>query len=77
MEKEKPVVQYVGEAKVYVWPYSPKDKPIFVADLPLILNHPLLGEERGVRTSQIVKHPDENGRFETRNTIYEKVESAA
>jgi len=74
---EKPVVQYVGEAKVYVWPYSPEDKPVYVARIPFVLNHPTLGEEHDIRTSQIIKHPDENGRFETLNTIYEKVESAA
>jgi len=72
---EKPVVQYVGEAKVYVWPYSPEDKPVYVARIPLALNHPTLGKCPDIRTSRIVKQPDESGRFETLNTIYEKVES--
>lgn len=71
--KTKQVVQYVGNATVYLWPWS--NKEIYVAHLPLALNHPKLGRCYDVRTSRIVKQPDESGRFETLNTIYEKVES--
>lgn len=78
MEKEltvktKQVVQYVGDATVHLWPWS--NEEIYVARLPWVLNHPRLGKSQNIRTSQIIKHPDENGRFETLNTIYEKVES--
>jgi hypothetical protein len=75
MEKEKQLVQYVGEARLYIWPFSPESAPFYVANIPLALNHPKLGRCYDVRTSRIVKHPDETGRFETVNTIYEKVES--
>jgi hypothetical protein len=73
--KTKQLVQYVGKAEICVWPYSPENKPVYVARIPLVLNHPSLGRERDIRSSRIVKHPDETGRFETVNTIYEKVES--
>lgn len=72
---EKQVVQYVGEARLYIWPYSPEDAPFYVASVPLALNHPRLGRCLDVRTSRVIKEPDESGRFETVNTIYEKVES--
>lgn len=72
---EKQVVQYVGEARIYIWPFSPEDAPFYVAKVPLALNHPKLGRCYDVRTSRIIKQPDESGRFETLNTIYEKVES--
>jgi len=75
MEKEKQVVQYVGEAEIHRWEFSPRNKPVYVARIPLVLNHPRLGRERDIRSSRIVKHPDKTGRFETVNTIYEKVES--
>jgi hypothetical protein len=71
--KTKQVVQYVGNATVYLWPWTKEE--VYVARLPLALNHPKLGRCYDVRTSRILKQPDESGRFETLNTIYEKVES--
>jgi hypothetical protein len=78
MEKEltvktKQVVQYVGNATIHLWPWTTEE--VYVARLPFVLNHPTLGKCPDVRTSRIIKQPDESGRFETLNTIYEKVES--
>ncbi len=67
----KPVVHYVGKAKFFIWPYSQEDNPILLGYLEEITDHPRLGNEFGVRTSTIIVPTDENGRFETLNTIYE------
>jgi hypothetical protein len=67
----KPVVHYKGEAKVYVWPYSPENNPTLIGYLEEVTDHPYLGREFGVRTSKIIVPPNESGQFETLNTIYE------
>jgi len=64
--KEKPVVYYVGLAKVWHWNDDPT-KP--VASLPLVLDHPVLGNCKNVRTS-IVVHQYFDGTIETKNTVY-------
>jgi hypothetical protein len=70
----KPEVQYQGTLYIKEWPWIADDEPkIYVAVLPLVLNHPHLGECEQVRTSPIVKWPDEQGNFETKNTRYVRV----
>jgi hypothetical protein len=72
----KPVVHYIGEAQIYVWPYSEEDNPILVGYLPKVIDHPYLGYTLNVRTSQIIVPPDESGKFETLNTIYEPYQNS-
>jgi len=67
----KPVVHYRDEAKIFIWPHSQKDNPILLGYLEEVTDHPRLGNGFEVRTSTIIVPPDENGRFETLNTIYE------
>ncbi len=69
MNKEKPVVYYIGVAKVWYW-NDDITKP--VASLPLVLDHPQLGNCYNVRTSVIVQQYFD-GTIETRNTIYKPI----
>ncbi len=69
MNKEKPVVYYIGVAKVWYW-NDDTTKP--VASLPLVLDHPQLGNCYNVRTSVIVQQYFD-GTIETRNTIYKPI----
>ena len=64
--KGKPVVYYVGVAKIWYWNDDPT-KP--VASLPYVVDHPHLGTCSNVRTS-IVLCQCFDGTIETMNTIY-------
>jgi len=64
----KPVVHYVGTPTFTSWPWN---KDIILGLLPEVLDHPLLGYEFDVRTSNVIVPIDSEGRFETLNTIYE------
>lgn len=71
MTKPKPKVYYVGNLVIKEWPRYFNETPIeYVGLLPEVLNHPRLGKCYDVRTSKIVKFPNELGNFETRNTKY-------
>jgi hypothetical protein len=69
MNKEKPVVYYLGVPKFWNW-NDDITKP--VASLPLVLDHPQLGNCYNVRTSVIV-HQYFDGTIETMNTIYKPI----
>ncbi len=66
----KPVVHYVGKPQFYVWEWA-WAKDIEVANIPEVIDHPILGHRFNIRTSQVVKPIDSDGKFETLNTIYE------
>jgi hypothetical protein len=67
--KEKPVVYFLGKPEFFMW--NTIDE---VARLPFVINHPLLGKCRDVRTSTVLaKFSD--GSFETRNTVYKPMAS--
>jgi len=69
----KPTVHYQGTAQFFVWPWclGEDGKEIIVGRLPMVIDHPRLGQCFDVRTSKVVKPIDEHGKFETQNTIYE------
>jgi hypothetical protein len=67
--KGKPVVYYVGVAKIWHWNDDPRYP---VASLPVVLDHPRLGNCYDVRTS-VVLHQYFDGTIETMNTIYKPV----
>jgi hypothetical protein len=60
---DKPVVFYQGEAA-----FHETAKGETVAVVFDVLNHPILGYERKVHTSQVLRRF--NGGFETLNTVY-------
>lgn len=63
-ENNKPVVYFVGAPSFWMWDFKNE-----VAGIPVVLNHPVLGNCPNVRTSTVKqKFPD--GSFETRNTMY-------
>jgi hypothetical protein len=62
-KKDKPVVFYQGEAA-----FHETAKGETVAVVFDVLNHPILGYERKVHTSQVLHHF--KGGFETLNTLY-------
>jgi hypothetical protein len=61
--KDKPVVFYQGEAAFHT--HASGTEVAIVYD---VLNHPILGYERKVHTSQVLHHF--KGGFETLNTLY-------
>jgi len=68
----KPIVHYSGILLIREWFYSKKDNISYIAHLEQVYDHPKLGYCKDVRSSSIVKFPDKEGTFETRNTIYKK-----
>jgi len=72
----KPVVHYSGILLIREWLFSKEDNIHYIAMLPQVYDHPKLGYCKDVRSSGIVKFPDNKGTFETRNTIYEKADAA-
>jgi hypothetical protein len=64
----KPIVHYRGDC---TFSMTPMDKE--VATIYDVVNHPKLGHQRVVYTSEVINKFDE-GVFETRNTLYVKVE---
>jgi hypothetical protein len=72
----KTVVHYSGILLIREWLFSEEDDIHYVAHLQQVYDHPKLGYCRDVRSSSIVKFPDNKGTFETRNTIYEKADAA-
>lgn len=70
----KPEVAYEGDLVIREWHRINDEDPIqYVAHVPLVHNHPALGNCFDVRTSNIVVFPDAQGNFETRNTKYIRV----
>lgn len=65
----KPIVKYTGTVTIEPW-FS--DNSIKVAIITGVKDHPNLGNQRWVRTSEVLVYDEESGRVETLNTVYEK-----
>lgn len=66
-EIKKPVVEYSGKPVVKPWVWNPE---YTVAHLEKVYNHPHLGNEVNVRTSEVVSFDPTTNVIETLNTIY-------
>lgn len=71
MNKEKPVVYYIGVPQFYNWN---DDERYPVARLQYVIDHPSLGNCRNVRTSTVL-NAYFDGTIETKNTIYKPMAS--
>lgn len=67
-ESQKPVVHFAGTASFHIAPYPKEDGGEWTYARVYALDHPLLGRDI-VRTSEVLKINDD-GSFETRNTLY-------
>jgi hypothetical protein len=74
----KPVVHYTGTPEFSVWPWHKNEdgSDIIVGYIPFVTDHPRLGECFDVRTSPIIVPINEQGKFETLNTIYEPYQNS-
>ncbi len=74
----KPVVHYVGIPRFTLWPwYKNEDgSDIIVGILEKVVDHPVLGHNVDVRTSNVIVPINSEGRFETLNTIYEPYQNS-
>ena len=72
----KPIVHYSGLAKFRVWPWLTHEdgSDIVVGYLDIVHDHPRLSKCYNVRTSEVIKSVDNEGTFETLNTIYKRYE---
>jgi hypothetical protein len=64
----KPIVHYSGDCV-----FRPHPSGVEVATIHDVINHPKLGHQRTVYTSEVINKFDD-GVFETLNTVYVKVE---
>jgi hypothetical protein len=71
--EDKKVVLYRGPATFTEYLHCDEENQcIYVGKLIEVMDHPRLGHCWDVRTSRIVRFPNEQGTFETLNTVYKK-----
>lgn len=62
----KPTVHYTGSFRIHYL----TDYKCYVATVYGVLDHPILGRERSIHTSQVLSVDFETGIIETRNTLF-------